>query len=83
MGSANDAIVSLDGIGAKRRASVVSIGGGWGVRQRLNQMGIHVDDTLEIRRCCSMGGPILIRVHGSDIALGRGLARKIMVQTIG
>ena len=83
MGDPNDTIFSLDGVAANRNVSVVSIRGGWGVRQRFNQMGIHVADTIEIRRCGSMGGPILIRIHGIDIALGRGLARKILVKPVG
>jgi Fe2+ transport system protein FeoA len=47
---------------------VIEIGGGWGIRQRLNQMGIHE------------GGPRLIEIHGSDVALGRGIAKHILVE---
>lgn len=74
---------TLDTVDAGQSAVVSDIRGGWNVRQRLNQMGIHVDDVLEVRRCCSMGGPILIRVHGTEVALGRGLAGKIVVTSFG
>ncbi len=72
-------VQTLDAVDARRSVTVFDIRGGWNIRQRLNQMGIHVDDVLEIRRCCSMGGPILVRVHGTEVALGRGLAKKIAV----
>jgi Fe2+ transport system protein FeoA len=71
--------VSLDAVDAKQNVVVADIKGGWGVRQRLNQMGVHVHDVLRVRRCCSMGGPILVRVRGTEIAMGRGLARHIRV----
>jgi len=76
-------VQTLDAVDARRNVTVSDIRGGWNVRQRLNQMGIHVDDVLEVRRCCSMGGPILVRVHGTEVALGRGLARKIAVIPVG
>jgi Fe2+ transport system protein FeoA len=73
----------LDAVEAKQDMVVADIRGGWGVRQRLNQMGIHVEDVIRVRRCCSMGGPILVRIHGTDIALGRGLARHVLVIPAG
>ena len=59
---------------------VLDIQGGWGIRQRLNQLGIHVGDRLFVKRSCIMGGPILIRIHGTDVALGRGMARRVILK---
>ena len=72
--------LTLDRIRENREVKVVGILGGWGIRQRLNQMGIHPGDTILVRRSAIMGGPILIRVHGADVALGRGMTRKVIVQ---
>jgi ferrous iron transport protein A len=72
--------LTLDSVEKKLDLVVADIGGGWGVRQRLNQMGIHENDVIQVRRSCSMGGPILVRIHGSEIALGRGLAKHIRVR---
>lgn len=58
---------------------VADILGGVGVRRRLNQMGIHVGDTVVVRRSGIMGGPLLVEIHGSEVAIGRGMARKIVV----
>ena len=58
---------------------VVEIQGGWGIRQRLNRLGIHVGDRIVVRRSGIMGGPILVQVHGTEVAVGRGMARKVLV----
>lgn len=59
---------------------VVEIQGGWGFRQRLFQLGIHEGDTLVVKRSGILGGPILVEVHGTEIALGRGMAKRILVE---
>lgn len=59
---------------------VLEIEGGWNVRQKLNQIGIHVGDTIQVRRCGIAGGPVIIRTHGTEIAMGRRMADKIIIQ---
>ena len=71
--------MTLDNIEKGREVQVVEIGGGWGIRQRLNRMGIHPGDLLLVKRSGIIGGPILVQVHGMEVALGRGMARKVMV----
>jgi ferrous iron transport protein A len=51
-----------------------------GVRQHLSSVGIHVGDTVQVKRHAVWRGPILIEVHGSEVALGRGIASKIQVE---
>jgi ferrous iron transport protein A len=71
--------LTLDLVQKATSVEVVEIQGGWGVRQRLNQMGIHVGDKMVMKRSGIMGGPILIQVHGMEVALGRGMAHKVLV----
>ena len=78
--SESDTQMSLDRVQKAIQVEVVSIHGGWGIRHRLNAMGIHQGDLLVIKRSGIMGGPILIQVHGMEVALGKGMARKIIVQ---
>lgn len=72
--------LSLCEVKTPGKYEVTHISGGWGVRQRLNQMGIHVGDLIFVKRSCIMGGPILIQIHGFDVALGRGMARKVTLR---
>jgi ferrous iron transport protein A len=71
---------TLDQIDENRKAKVIDIQGGLGLRQRLGQMGIHPGDTITMLRYGALRGPILIEVHGSQVALGRGIASKVIVE---
>jgi ferrous iron transport protein A len=50
------------------------------VRAKLNQYGLYVGDVVRVLRIAPMGGPLLIEVNGREIALGRALAEKILVE---
>jgi ferrous iron transport protein A len=71
---------TLDKIFENRKAKVIDIQGGAGIKQRLSQMGIHAGDIITILRYGVLRGPILIEIHGSQVALGRGIASKIIVE---
>ncbi len=73
---------TLDQIYEDRKAKVVDIQGGAGIRQRLSQMGIHPGDMITMVRYGVLRGPLLIEIHGSQVALGRGIASKIIVEEV-
>ena len=64
------------------RVAVVRLEGGWGVRQRLNQIGIYEGDILLVKRSAVFGGPIVVEVHGTEMAIGRGMARHVAVRKV-
>jgi ferrous iron transport protein A len=70
-------------LGENKKARVIDIQGGWGIRGRLEQMGIHPGDLITVLRYGALGGPILIEVHGFQLALGRGIASRILVEEVG
>ena len=61
---------------------IVGIAGGEGVRRRLFSLGLHVGDRVELVALGILRGPVLVRHEGSGItiAIGRGIAQKIMAQ---
>ncbi len=63
---------------------IVNILGGHGVRRRLIAMGFHKSDTIELDSRAIFRGPVLVKNLTSDtsVALGRGVAQKIMVEII-
>lgn len=61
------------------RVEVVKLEGGWGIRQKLNQIGVYEGDILTVRRRAIFGGPIVVEAHGSETAIGRAMARHIEV----
>jgi len=61
---------------------VLAISGGWGVRRNLNEVGVHVGDSIRILRRAPFGGPLMIESHGTEVAIGRQLAEKVKVDVI-
>jgi ferrous iron transport protein A len=73
---------SLLEIPAQTTVKIVSIVGGKGSRRTLAQLGVGVGSIVKIKRNAPFAGPLLIENHGSSIAVGRGIAGKIMVEEI-
>ena len=57
---------------------VVSIRAGWGLQRRLADMGLTPGVQVRIINS-QRPGPVVIDVRGSRLALGHGVAHKIMV----
>jgi len=76
-------MMTLDEVAVGKELKVHQINGGIGIRRKLNNMGIHTGDTIQIKRSGFMGGPILVKIHGMEVALGRGMARSIQVEQSG
>ena len=49
-------------------------------QDRLLQHGLYPGDRARILRSAPLNGPLLVEVNGREIALGRGVARKILVE---
>lgn len=50
------------------------------LRAKLKTYGLHVGDCLRVLRIAPLGGPLLVEVDGREIALGRTVAEKILVE---
>jgi len=63
---------------------IMGISGGHGVRRRLFALGFHKEDIIELDSRGILRGPLLIKNLTSDtsVALGRGIAQRIMVERI-
>lgn len=77
-------MISLVDAPADKPLKIVGVIGGHGVRRRLLALGFHKNDTIEIDSRSILRGPVLIRDLTSDtsVALGRGIAKRIMVEII-
>jgi len=70
--------VTLDRVPSGSRVIVRQIIGGAGVHTRLLQMGIVPGEVIEV--ISNNAGPVVIKVRGTIISIGRGIARKIIVE---
>jgi Fur family transcriptional regulator, ferric uptake regulator len=66
---------------AGERVVVKNIEGGTGAHTRLSTMGIRVGDVIDVITNQSMG-QVVVAVDQKRFALGRGMARKIIVQPL-
>jgi ferrous iron transport protein A len=73
--------ITLDRMKKGTRGRVVDVVGGHGAAAKLSAQGIApgmvVEKTGELR-----GGPVLLRVGGAQVAVGRGLAKRVLVEVI-
>jgi ferrous iron transport protein A len=60
---------------------IAALDGGWGMKERLRSMGLAEGQLIEKLSALALGGPIIVLVNRTQIAIGRGMARKILVRT--
>ncbi len=62
-----------------QRARVQGFSQGYRFQGKMQQYGIFQGDEVRVVRKAPLRGPILVAVSGREIALGRGIAEKILV----
>lgn len=61
---------------------IQGVEGGKALAVKLRQYGLFIGDQARIIRQAPFDGPILLEVNGREIALGRGIAAKVIVEEI-
>jgi len=51
-----------------------------GLTRRLLDLGVTPGEQVEVMRLARFGGPFEIRVRGSELSIGRGIAAKVLVR---
>ena len=77
-GQTDDGSVALSMIPQGAVVTVKQIVAGRGLRRHLANLGLLPGVRLEVLRG-SMHGPVIVRVKGSKVMLGRGMAHGILV----
>jgi len=63
-----------------RWVKVLDFQDGQGIEAQLVQMGFLPGNKIRVIRSAPFKGPLLIEAEGREIVLGRGVARKILVE---
>ena len=74
--------LSLDRVHRPCRVEVVQITSGRQAQRTLASLSIRQGDTLWVRRVAPFAGPVLIESGGTKVAIGRGMAQKILVRVL-
>ena len=61
---------------------IIGFEGGLGLQTKLTQYGLYPGDVARLLRIAPFHGPVLIEVSGREIALGRGVAAKVQVESV-
>jgi ferrous iron transport protein A len=72
--------IPLTQMRAGQSAMIVQIYGGYGLMRRLGSLGIRPGQQITKVSSMLMRGPVTIRVGNSQVAIGFGMANKILVE---
>ena len=64
-----------------KRYKITRINGGFRLNSRLCAMGLIPNETFSVMNY-SMGGPLTVVIKGVKLAIGRGMARKIIIREV-
>lgn len=72
--------ISLLELEIEKEGKIVRIEGGFGFKRRLRNIGLREDKIVRKLASHPLGGPIVVEIDGREISIGRGMARKIIVE---
>ena len=79
----NSTVIPLSRLASGQSGQVVDFGGGWGVKRRVQAMGIRPGKRITKISGMFMRGPVVVKVDNAQVAVGWGMAQKIMVRIGG
>jgi len=77
----NNNLMPLSMLSIGEQAELVDVYGGRGIKMRLASMGLNSGVVVQMIHN-ALPGPVMIGVFDTRLALGRGMAQKIMVRKV-
>ncbi len=59
---------------------IVALQGGSGMQQRLRRLGLDEGQAIRKLSDLALGGPVIVLVNRTQVAIGRGMASRILVR---
>lgn len=75
-------LCALTELAEGEKGVVVKALGGFGLVRRLAEMGLTPGTEVRLIKKSSFGGPVEVEVRGVALALGRGVASKVLVKPV-
>ena len=75
--------ISLVQMKSGQKGKIVEISGGWGLASKLEALGIRTGKEITKVSEQLMRGPVLLQHGHSQVALGFGMASKVLVEITG
>jgi len=74
------ATVNLAVMRAGESGKILNIAGGFGLRRRLEALGVRLGVRITKISGAAFRGPVVVRVGNTTVALGHHMARKVRVE---
>lgn len=71
----------LSDLNSGEEAVITVIHGGHGMKKRLRDQGLIEGQAIRMVSALAWGGPIVVRVNRAQVAIGRGMAGKILTRS--
>ncbi len=71
--------ITINHMKAGQKGTVVEFLGGKGLARRLQSLGIRIGKKITNVSSMFMRGPVTVKVDGTQVAIGFGMAQKILV----
>lgn len=78
----SNAVKCLTDVRPGSTVKVVRIDAGQQAKTRLSHLGITPDTAIKLESTAPFYGPVCVQVRGTTLCIGRGLAKKCVVETI-
>jgi len=75
--------MNLAELRAGEPAVIVALRGGAGMRRKLDAMGIRPGKAVRKLSSQLMAGPVTVLIDGRQVAMGRGIARRVQIKQTG
>jgi len=73
---------SISEMNINEAGRIVSLHGGWRQQAHLRALGLAEGQVIRKLSALAWGGPIIVLVNRAQVAIGKGMARRIVVETI-
>ena len=75
-------LISLVELAPGQKAKVRRMAGGRGIRARLSALGVRPGVLVTKVSTGLLNGPVVVQLPGGQVAVGQGMARRVMVERI-
>lgn len=75
-------IISLDRLKIGQKGKIIRLDGGRAFQEKAHSLGIRIGKIIIIYSSLPLRGPIAFKFDNVEIAIGRGMAQKIILEVI-
>jgi ferrous iron transport protein A len=71
----------LSELGPQEQGTIIALRGGRGLQARLRALGLAEGQVVRKLSALGWGGPVIVLVNRAQVAIGRGMAHRIVVSS--